>query len=65
VKDLVKDLVLYTSAEDVAGKAREHFPAHKRRTRAGVEDFVAGHPFVRNGVVSGYEIRDWNELLRP
>jgi uncharacterized protein YciI len=35
------------------------------RTRAGAEEFVAGDPFVLNGVVSTYEIRDWNETLAP
>jgi uncharacterized protein YciI len=33
------------------------------RTREAAEEFVAGDPFVRNGVVRGYEIRDWNEIL--
>jgi uncharacterized protein YciI len=33
------------------------------RTRAAAEAFVAGDPFVKNGVVARYEIRDWNELL--
>jgi uncharacterized protein YciI len=32
-------------------------------SRAGAEAFVADDPFVLNGVVSGYEIREWNELL--
>lgn len=35
------------------------------RTRASAEAFVAGDPFVVAGVVSGYEIRDWNETLTP
>jgi uncharacterized protein len=35
------------------------------RTRESAEEFVAGDPFVRNGVVSAYEIRDWNEILTP
>jgi uncharacterized protein YciI len=33
------------------------------RTREAAEEFVAGDPFVLHGVVSGYEIRDWNEVL--
>ena len=33
------------------------------RTREGAEQFVAGDPFVLNGVVRGYEIRGWNELF--
>jgi uncharacterized protein YciI len=32
-------------------------------SRAAAEAFVAGDPFVLNGVVSAYEIRDWNEAL--
>ncbi|MEA2197625.1 MAG: uncharacterized protein QOJ25_1676 [Solirubrobacteraceae bacterium] len=32
-------------------------------TRAAAEDFVADDPFVREGVVRSYEIRDWNETL--
>lgn len=35
------------------------------RTRQSAEEFVAGDPFVRNGVVARYEIRDWNEILAP
>jgi uncharacterized protein YciI len=35
------------------------------RTRSSAEEFVAGDPFVRNGVVSRYEIRDWDEILGP
>jgi uncharacterized protein len=33
------------------------------RTRESAEEFVAGDPFVENGVVASYEIRDWNEIL--
>ncbi|MGI5239541.1 YciI family protein [Dactylosporangium sp. CA-139066] len=35
------------------------------RTREAAESFVAGDPFVLNGVVASYEIRDWNETLAP
>lgn len=35
------------------------------RTRQSAEEFVAGDPFVLAGVVSGYEIRDWDEILAP
>jgi uncharacterized protein YciI len=35
------------------------------RTREGAEQFVAGDPFVLNGVVAGHEIRQWNEILAP
>jgi uncharacterized protein len=33
------------------------------RTREGAESFVAEDPFVLNGVVKSYEIREWNEIL--
>ena len=32
------------------------------RTRAGAEEFVAGDPFVRNGVVKAWTLREWNEI---
>jgi uncharacterized protein YciI len=32
-------------------------------TRAAAEEFVAGDPFVANGVVRRWEIRDWNDIL--
>jgi uncharacterized protein YciI len=32
-------------------------------TRAAAEAFVAGDPFVLEGVVRSWEIRDWNEIL--
>jgi len=35
------------------------------RTREAAEEFVAGDPFVLNGVVRNYEVRDWNEALAP
>jgi uncharacterized protein YciI len=88
----MKYVVLYESADDVAGRAPAHFPAHKARlndfhrrgdilmvgtfadpqtqgsmaifpTRAAAESFVAGDPFVINGVVKSYEIREWHETL--
>jgi uncharacterized protein YciI len=34
-------------------------------TREAAEDFAAGDPFVLNGVVSRWEIREWNEALSP
>jgi uncharacterized protein len=34
-------------------------------TREAAEDFVAGDPFVLNGVARSYEIRAWNEVLTP
>jgi uncharacterized protein YciI len=35
------------------------------RTREAAEQFVRDDPFVVNGVVRSYEIRDWNEVLTP
>jgi uncharacterized protein len=31
-------------------------------TRDAAEEFVAGDPFVVNGVVASWEVRQWNEL---
>ncbi len=33
------------------------------RTREAAQEFVDGDPFVRNGIVASYEIREWNEVL--
>jgi uncharacterized protein YciI len=35
------------------------------RSREAAEEFVRGDPFVLNGVVSGWELREWNEGLVP
>jgi uncharacterized protein len=35
------------------------------RTREAAEEFVRDDPFVLNGVVRRYEIRDWDEVLTP
>lgn len=88
----MKYVVLYHSADEVAKRAPEHFPAHRARiddfhargellmigvfgdpqeqgsmaifpTRESAEAFVAGDPFVVNGVVRAYEIREWREIL--
>lgn len=32
-------------------------------SREDAEAFVEGDPFLAEGVVSAYEIRDWNEIL--
>jgi uncharacterized protein YciI len=32
-------------------------------TRGAAEEFVKGDPFVLNGVVRSWQIRDWNEVL--
>jgi uncharacterized protein YciI len=34
-------------------------------TRAAAESFADGDPFVLNGVVRRWEIREWNEVLAP
>ena len=34
-------------------------------SRQAAEEFVSGDPFVRNGVVRAWEIREWNEALAP
>lgn len=34
-------------------------------TRKAAEEFIAGDPFVLNGVVRSSEIREWNEVLEP
>ena len=33
------------------------------RTRESAEEFVAGDPFVLEGVVARYEIREWHEVV--
>jgi len=32
-------------------------------TREGAEEFVKGDPFVLNGVVAKWHLREWNEIL--
>jgi uncharacterized protein len=32
-------------------------------TREAAEEFIADDPFVLNGVVRGYEVRGWSEIL--
>jgi uncharacterized protein YciI len=34
-------------------------------TREAAESFVEGDPFVLNGVVRAWEIREWHEMLAP
>jgi uncharacterized protein YciI len=34
-------------------------------TRAAAEAFVEADPFVLNGVVRRWELREWNEVLAP
>lgn len=33
-------------------------------TREAVEEFMAGDPFVQNGVVGAHRIREWDEILQ-
>ena len=34
-------------------------------TRAAAEEFAENDPFVVNGVVRGWSVREWNEALLP
>ena len=34
-------------------------------TREAAEEFIAGDPFVLNGVVASHSVRPWNEVLQP
>jgi uncharacterized protein YciI len=54
----VRYVLLYESADDVAGRAPASFPA-----REAAEAFVAGDPFVLNHVIRSYQIREWNDIL--
>lgn len=87
-----KYVLLYESADDVASRARQHFPAHAARwkdfqrngtllmigtfgnpqdegsmaiftTREAAEAFATSDPFVLNGVVRRWSIREWNEAI--
>jgi uncharacterized protein YciI len=51
-------LMVGTFADPQAQGAMSVFP-----TRESVEAFVADDPFLINGVVKNYEIREWNEIL--
>jgi uncharacterized protein YciI len=33
--------------------------------REAAEEFIAGDPFVVNGVVASWTVRPWNEVLQP
>jgi uncharacterized protein YciI len=33
------------------------------RTRQAAEEFAGGDPFVLNGVVRSWQVREWNEVL--
>lgn len=91
-RNVVKYVVFYQSADDVASKAPAHFPAHFARgqefhaqgtllmfgtfgnpheegamavftTREAAEEFINGDPFVLNGVIRNWYIREWNEVF--
>jgi uncharacterized protein YciI len=34
-------------------------------SREAAEEFIAGDPFVVNGVVATWTVRPWNEVLQP
>jgi uncharacterized protein YciI len=34
-------------------------------TREAAEEFIAGDPFVLNGVVASWAVRPWHEVLQP
>jgi uncharacterized protein len=53
------ELLMVGTFEDV----QRHGSMGIFRSREAAEEFIAGDPFVLNGVVSGYEVRGWNEVL--
>jgi uncharacterized protein len=53
-------LMVGTMDEPVNGDAMGIFT-----TREAAEEFVAGDPFVLNGVVANWTVRPWNEVLQP
>jgi uncharacterized protein YciI len=65
----MKYVVTYESAADSREKAQQHFPAHRARWaefRDRGELLMIGtfsDPFVAEGVVETYTIREWNEVL--
>jgi uncharacterized protein YciI len=34
-------------------------------SREAAEEFIAGDPFVLNGVVASWSVRPWDEILQP
>ena len=53
-------LMVGTFDEPMDGEAMGVFT-----TREAAEEFIAGDPFVLNGVVAGWSVRPWNEVLQP
>lgn len=53
-------LMVGTFDEPMNGEAMGVF-----RSREAAEEFIAGDPFVVNGVVASWALRPWNEVLRP
>jgi uncharacterized protein YciI len=51
-------LMVGTFGDPVSQGSMAIFP-----TREAAEEFVAGDPFVLEGVVRSFEIREWNEVL--
>ncbi|TME80354.1 MAG: hypothetical protein E6I47_09145 [Chloroflexi bacterium] len=65
-----KYVLFYESADDVASKAPAHFPAQQEdgsmaifTTRQAAEAFARSDPFVLNGVVRRWSVREWNEAI--
>ena len=61
----MKVVMLYEVAQDGLPKARIHYEAHRARLDAfharGV--LLMAGPFVLNGIVDKWSLRDWNEVL--
>ena len=53
-------LMVGTFDEPMNGEAMGVFT-----TREAAEEFIAGDPFVLNGVVASWAVRPWNEVLQP
>ncbi len=53
-------LMVGTFDEPMNGEAMGVFT-----TREAAEEFIAGDPFVLNGVVASWTVRPWNEVLQP
>lgn len=53
-------LMVGTVDEPMNGEAMGVFT-----TREAAGEFIAGDPFVLNGVVASWAVRPWNEVLQP